>query len=147
MIKTTSPRIAIISSTYRQEVSNQLVEHCRVTLESKGLNQEQIDTFKVPGALEIPLVAKQLAAKGIYGAIIVFGCVLKGKTYHFEQVSNECVQGCMKVAYDSGVPVIFEVLCVYDLKDALERASGTEDNRGVEGALSALKMIEIMGSL
>lgn len=137
-------RIAIVSSFYRPEVTENLVIHCLKTLKEKGVRQNQIDLFKVPGSLEIPLTAKKLAKKKKYDAIIVFGAVFKGETYHFEQVSNECVRGCMNVSYEYEIPVIFEVLCVYDPKDAIARATGKEDNRGVEGALSALHMIEVM---
>lgn len=140
-------RIAIIGSSYRPEITDGLVKNCLAALREKGLREEQIDIISVPGALEIPLTAKKLAKKGIYSAIIVFGSVLKGKTYHFEQVADECVRGCMNVAYDFEVPVIFEVLCVYDIQDALERATGTDDNRGIEGALTALKMIELAAAL
>lgn len=140
-------RIAIISSGYRPEISDGLVKNCLATLKQKGVAEEQIDIIGVPGALEIPLVAKKLAKNGQHDAIIVFGSVLKGKTYHFEQVSDECVRGCMNAAYDFEVPVVFEVLSVYDIQDALERATGSDDNRGVEGALTALKMIEVMAEL
>lgn len=140
-------RIAIISSTYRPEITRSLVKHCVETLKRKGVSEKQIDVVYVPGSLEIPLVAKKLAQTKKYDAIIAFGAVFKGKTYHFEQVSNECVHGCMQVSYDYEIPVIFEVLCVYNPQDAIERATGKEDNRGVEGALSALHMIELMRKL
>ena len=140
-------KIAIISSSYRLEVTQNLVKNCIKTLEKKGLVKKQIKIVEVPGSLEIPLIAKKLAKKKEYDAIIAFGAVFKGKTYHFEQVSNECVRGCMNVSYDYEIPVIFEILCVYDIKDALERATGTIDNRGVEGALTALKMIELIKNL
>lgn len=139
--------IAIISSTYRPEITKNLVRHCVKTLEEKGVTKTQQQIVYVPGSLEIPLIAKKLAQKKKCDAIIAFGAVLKGKTYHFEQVANECIRGCMQVSYDYGIPVIFEVLCVYNPKDALERATGKEDNRGVEGALTALRMIEIMRKL
>lgn len=139
--------LAIISSTYRPEVTQNLVRNCVKTLKEEGLADEQIKIVSVPGSLEIPLIAKKLAQRKKYDALIVFGAVLKGKTYHFEQVANECVRGCMNVSYDYEIPVIFEVLCVYDFKDAIERATGKEDNRGVEGALTALKMIELIKSL
>ena len=139
--------IAIISSSYRRQVTDNLVKNCLKTLRDKGLANKQINLFKVPGSLEIPLVAKKLAKKEKYDAIIAFGAVLKGKTYHFEQVSNEVVRGCMNVSYEFEIPVIFEVLCVYNRQDALDRATGNTDNRGVEGALTALKMIELMKKL
>lgn len=139
--------IAIISSTYRPEITESLVHHCVKTLEEKGITKRQLKIVYVPGSLEIPLIAKKLAQTKKYDAIIVFGAVLRGKTYHFEQVANECIRGCMQVSYDYEIPVIFEVLCVYDPKDAIKRATGKKDNRGVEGALIALKMIEVMSKI
>ncbi len=140
-------KIAIVVSLYRENITKKLLENCVNTLLKKGLHENQIDTFMVPGALEIPLVSKKLAKKKIYDAIIVFGAIFKGKTYHFEQVSNECVRGCMNVAYDYEIPVIFEVLSVYDPKDARLRATSRIDNRGVEGALTALKMIDTLSKI
>lgn len=137
-------KIAIVSSLYRPEITENLVNNCKTTLLSSGLIESQIDIFKVPGSLEIPLVSKKLAKKGVYNAIIVFGAIFKGDTYHFEQVSDECVRGCMKVSYDFEIPVIYEVLSVYDPEDAIKRAIGKNDNRGIEGAMSALKMIEML---
>jgi len=142
-MKTKKLNIAIICSIYWQEITNELLKYCLKTLKEKGLSEKQIAIFSVPGALEIPLLAKKLAKKKKYDAIIAFGAVIKGKTYHFEQVSNECIRGCMQVSYDYEIPVIFEVLCVYSKKDAMERAA----KRGVEGALTCLKMIEIIKSL
>lgn len=140
-------KIAIVSSLYRPEITENLVKNCKITLLKSGLTENQIDVFKVPGSLEIPLVSKKLAKKKIYDAIVVFGAVFKGDTYHFEQVSNECIRGCMNVSYEFEIPVIFEVLSVYDPKDAIERASGKDDNRGVEGATAALKMIETLAKI
>lgn len=136
--------IAIVRSTYRPEITQALVMHCVRTLKEKGFGDEQLAIISVPGALEIPLIAKKLAKTKNYDAIIAIGCVLKGKTYHFEQVADACIRGCMQVSYAYEIPVIFEVLCVYDLNDAMERATGKEDNRGVEGALTALSMIECL---
>ena len=140
-------KIAIIASRYRHDISKSLVENCFKTLKEKGVNENLIDIFWVPGALEIPLIAKKLAKKGIYNSIIVFGAVFKGKTYHFEQVANECIRGCMNVSYEFEIPVVFEVLCVYNPTDAIDRSTGTKDNRGVEGAVTALKMIDLMAKI
>ena len=140
-------KIAIIASRYRHDISKSLVENCLKTLKEKGINENLIDIFWVPGALEISLIAKKLAKKGIYNSIIVFGAVFKGKTYHFEQVANECIRGCMNVSYEFEIPVVFEVLCVYNPTDAIDRSTGTKDNRGVEGAVTALKMIDLMAKI
>ena len=140
-------KIAIISSSFRKEVANNLERHCTKTLKDKGLSGKQIEIFKVPGALEIPLVAKRLAAKGNYDALIAFGAILKGETYHFEQIADECIRGCMAVSLQYEIPVIFEVLAVYDLQHAMERATRKKENKGVEAALTALEMIGLMSKI
>ena len=147
MKQTKDIKIAIVSSSFRQEVANNLEKYCIQTLKSKGLKTTQIDIFRVPGSLEIPLVVKKLAKKSIYDAIITFGAILKGKTYHFEQIANECIRGCMDVSLQYEIPVIFEVLAVYDLRDAIERATRKEENKGVEAALTALEMIKVLSKI
>lgn len=140
-------KIAIVESLFRREVADNLEKNCLATFKKKGLKTRQVDIFKVPGSLEIPLVVKKLAKKSIYSAIITFGAIVKGKTYHFEQISNECARGCMEVSLQYEIPVIFEVLAVYDLKDALTRATRSKENKGVEAALTALEMIKILSKI
>lgn len=140
-------RIAIVSSSFRREVVDNLEKNCLKTLKDKGIKTNKVDIFRVPGSLEIPLVVKKLAKKNIYGAIITFGAILKGKTYHFEQIADECIRGCMDASWQYEVPVIFEVLAVYDIKDAIERAIRNEENKGVEAALTALEMIKILSKI
>lgn len=137
-------KIAIVSSSFRGEVKENLEKHCIQTLQKKGLTNKQIDLFEVPGSLEIPLLVKKLAKKKMYDAIITFGAIVKGKTYHFEQIANECARMCMQVSYDYEIPVIFEVLAVYNLQDALDRAEGKKgyENKGEEAALTALAIIK-----
>lgn len=146
-METKNIKIAIISSSYRPEVTDNLIKNCLETLKDKNVSEENIRIVHVPGALEIPLAAKILAQQKKYDAIIAFGAVYKGKTYHFEQVSDECVRGCMNVSYEYEIPVIFQVISVYDPQDAINRANGEEDNRGKEGALGALQMIETLKNL
>ena len=136
-------KIAIISATFHKEVTDNLEKNCLATLKDNGLTDDQVDITRIPGALEIPLVAKLAAKKGIYDAIIVFGAIHKGKTTHFELISTECIRGCMDVSWQYEIPVIFEVLTVYDIKDALDRATRKTDNKGVEAAVTALEMIRI----
>ena len=145
--KTARIRIAIVSSSFRPEVTTHLERNCSATLQKKGITKQQIKIVRVPGAFEIPLAAKKLAKSEKYDAIIVFGALYKGKTYHFEQVANECSRGCMEVSLQYEIPVIFEVLAVYDPKDAIERATRKKENKGVEAALSALSMIRLLARL
>ena len=140
-------KIAIVSSSFRKEVADNLEKNCLKTFKNKGLTEGQIDIFRIPGSLEIPLIVKRLAKKGTYDAIITFGAIVKGKTYHFEQIANECIRGCMNISWQYEIPVIFEVLAVYDLKDALIRAKRVKENKGVEAALTALEMIRILSKI
>ncbi len=140
-------RIAIVSSSFRKEVSDHLEKRCIATLNEHGVTSEQIESFRVPGALEIPLVVRKLAKKRVFDAIITFGAIVKGDTYHFEQIADECIRGCMDVSWQYEIPVIFEVLAVYDLKDASARATRKKENKGVEAALSALSMIKVLAPL
>ncbi len=142
-----SAKIAIVKSLFRREVTDNLEKNCLATFKKEGLKTKQVDIFNVPGSLEIPLVVKKLAKKGIYSAIITFGAIVKGGTYHFEQISNECARGCMEVSLQYETPVIFEVLSVYDLKDALIRATRNKENKGTEAALTALEMIKILSKI
>jgi len=140
-------KIAIISSSFRKEIAGHLEKHCIKTLKDKGLLDKHIDIFRVPGSLEIPLVGKKVAKKNIYDAIITFGAIIKGETYHFKQIADECARGCMEVSLQYEVPVIFEVLAVYKLQDAIERATREEENKGIEAALTALEMIKVISNI
>jgi len=140
-------RIGIIGTSFREKVTAELEKNCLATLKKRGLPARQIRMVRVPGAFEVPLIAKKMAASGDFDALIVFGAIVKGKTYHFEQIANECARGCADVARAYEVPVIFEVLAVYDLADALERATRKRENKGVEAAETALSMIELMSRL
>lgn len=143
----TLTNIAIVSSSFWPEITNSLEEHCIKALRSKGITSKQIDIFHVPGSLEIPLIVKKLAQKKKYNAFIVFGVIHKGKTYHFEMIANECIRGCMDVSLAFEVPIIFEVLAVFNIQDAIERSKGTTDNRGIEAANAALSMIDLLTKL
>lgn len=147
MKQTKDIRIAIVSSSFRKEVVDNLEKNCLKTLKEKGLKTSQVEVFRVPGSLEIPLVVKKIAKKKVYDAIITFGAILKGKTYHFEQIADECIKGCMDASWQYEIPVIYEVLAVYDIKDAIERATRKEENKGVEAALTALEMIELLSKI
>lgn len=137
-------RIGIVASVFQKEVTVALQRHCIATLHKKGVLPKHMRVIDVPGSLEIPLVVKKLAKQKIYDAIIVLGAIHKGKTYHFEQIANECIRGCMDVSWQYEIPVIYEVLAVYDIKDALERATRQKENKGIEAVFAALRMIEVM---
>lgn len=137
-------KIAIVSSLFRPEISNNLEKNCLAELKRNGVDKKQVTIIKVPGSLEIPLAVKKLAKQNKYGAIITFGAIFKGSTYHFEQIANECARGCMDVSLQYEVPVIFEVLAVYNPQDAIDRATRKVENKGTEAATTALYMINLL---
>ena len=147
MKNTKDIRIGIVGSSFREAVTQELEKRCIKTLGRRGINAKNIHTYRVPGSMEIPLALKRLAKKHTYDALIAFGAIVKGKTYHFEQIARECARGCMDVSLAYEIPVIFEVLTVYDAKDALERATRKKENKGVEAAESALFMAMLMSKL
>lgn len=139
--------IAIVGSNFQKEITDNLEKNCITTLAENGVSSTQITTVRVPGSLEIPLVVKKLAKQKKFDAIITFGAIHKGKTYHFEQIANECIRGCMDVSMQYEIPVIYEVLAVYNINDAAERSTREENNKGVEAAKTALSMIQTLRSL
>ena len=137
-------KIAIVSGAFWEEIVMNLEQHCVSTLEKKGVNKENIKIVRVPGSFEIPLMVKKLAKENKYDAIVTFGAIHKGKTYHFELIANECARACMNLGLEFNIPVIFEVLAVYNIQDAYDRSTQTKENRGIEAANAAWKMIEVM---
>lgn len=140
-------KIGIIGSSFWKTITDNLEKNCVKTLKEKGVDENQITLVRVPGSLEIPLVARILARQKKFDALVAFGAIHKGETYHFEQVANECVRGCMNVSWEFELPVIYEVLAVYDIKDAFKRATLKSGNKGVEAALTALEMINVLSKL
>lgn len=147
MKKAKDIKIAIISSSFTPAVVANLEKNCLAALQKNKIKKTQVTIVHVPGSWEIPLVAKKLAKKNIYSALIAFGAIHKGDTYHFELIANECARGCAEVSLQYEIPVIFEVLAVYNIKDAIERATRKLENKGVEAALTALAMIKLLASL
>lgn len=135
--------IAIVRSLFHKAITDRLEKSCIATLQEEGIAKKNITVIHVPGSWEIPLAAQKLAKRKRYDAIIAFGVIRKGDTHHFELIANECARGCMDVMLTYDVPVIFEVLAVYNIEDAIKRVT----RKGVEAGRSALAMIEIIQNL
>jgi 6,7-dimethyl-8-ribityllumazine synthase len=140
-------RIAIVAARYNEQITARLVEGARGGLDAHGVASDDIDLVWVPGAFEIPLVARRLAEGGRHDAVICLGAVIRGETAHFDLVANEAARGVAAVSLDSGVPVIFEVLATDDLAQAEARAGGPHGNKGWEAAASALEMVAVLEAL
>lgn len=140
-------RVAVVAARYHATVTEKLVEGALAGLAKHGVANEDVDLAWVPGAFEIPLVARTLAAAGGYDAVICLGVVIRGDTAHFDLVAGEAARGIAEVARETGVPCIFEVLATEDLAQAEARAGGAHGNKGWEAAESALEMASLVAAL
>jgi 6,7-dimethyl-8-ribityllumazine synthase len=134
-------RFAIVSSRFNAAVTDRLVAGARASLMEHGARAADVEVFNVPGAWELPLAAKHLAANG-FDAIVAIGCVIRGDTPHFEYVAGAATDGLLRVQLDSGIPIGFGLLTVEDNDQAFARAGGREGNKGWESALAALEMAQ-----
>ena len=140
-------RFAIVAARFNSDIVNNLLQGTIDTLEINGVDERDIDTFFVPGAFELPLIAQQLAASEDYDAIIVLGCVIRGDTPHFDFVAGECARGIMDVSLDTNIPVIFGVLTTDTPEQASLRSQLDGDNKGVDCALCALEMCNVINDI
>jgi 6,7-dimethyl-8-ribityllumazine synthase len=137
-------RIAIVVARFHESVTSRLLSGALDGLRARGVDVDDIDVAWVPGAFEIPLVAKRLATTGRYDALICLGAVVRGETAHFELVAGEAARGVATVARETGVPAIFEVLATETLEQAEARAGGAHGNKGWDAANAALEMADLL---
>jgi 6,7-dimethyl-8-ribityllumazine synthase len=140
-------RVAVVASRFNDDVTKLLLDGALRELADMGLDPESVPVVWVPGAFEIPLVAKRLAVSGERDAVICVGAVIRGDTPHFDYVAGECAAGLSRVALDSGVPVAFGVLTTDDRDQAFARAGGAEGNKGAEAAATAVEMVDLLRQL
>lgn len=139
----TEQKIAIVVARFNEFITGKLLDGALDTLKRHGVKEENIDTAWVPGAYEIPLVAKKLALKPDYDAVITLGTVIRGATPHFDYVCNEAAKGVSHAALESGKPVIFGILTTETIEQAIERAGTKAGNKGSEAALAAIEMVDL----
>lgn len=137
-------KVAIVVSRFNDFITGRLLEGAKDTLIRHEVEEEQIDVAYVPGAFEIPLVAKKLARKGDYDAVITLGCVIRGATSHYDYVCNEVAKGVSKANEVSEVPVIFGILTTESIEQAVERAGTKAGNKGSEATVSAIEMANLI---
>lgn len=141
-------KIAIVISRFNSFINEQLLAGAIDTLKRTGqVEEDNITVVRLPGAVELPLVAKRVAASKKYDAIIALGTVIRGGTPHFEFVANECNKGLAQVSLDYDIPVAFGVLTTDSIDQAIERAGTKMGNKGSEAALSALEMVNVMAEI
>lgn len=140
-------RFAVVISRFNELIGGRLLEGAKDALIRHDVRHQDIDVYWVPGAWEIPLVAKEVALKGQYDAVIALGAVIRGDTPHFDYVSSEVAKGVAHVGLEQRTPVAFGVLTCDNLEQALHRAGSKAGNKGVEAAMAALEMADLLRNI
>jgi 6,7-dimethyl-8-ribityllumazine synthase len=140
-------RFAILVSRFNEFVVEPLLRGALDTLRRHGASDKQIDIVRVPGAYDMPLVARRLAQSRRYDAIVAVGAVIRGQTPHFDYVAGECAAGLARVAAESGVPVAFGVLTTENAEQAMDRSGGKAGNKGADAAVSAIELVNLLRRL
>jgi len=138
-------KVGIVVSRFNEMVSKGLLDGAMDCLNRHGAKDTNVDVIKVPGAFEIPMVAKKIAKD--YDAVICLGAVIRGATPHFDYVAGEAAKGVAQVSLDTGIPVIFGILTTDNLEQALERAGAKPGNKGFDAALSAIELANLSKEL
>ena len=143
----TAGRYALVCGRFNDLIVERLRHGAVDALTRHGVASADIDVVWVPGAWELPLVAKRLAGSGEYVAVICLGAVIRGSTAHFEHVAGQCAAGIQRVALDTGIPVAFGVLTTETIEQAIERAGTKAGNKGAEAAMAALETVSVLDQL
>jgi len=143
----TGLKVGLAVSRFNSFIAERLLEGALDALRRNGANDNDLTIIRVPGAFELPLTAKKLAASGKYDALICLGAVIRGATPHFDYVSSEVSKGIASVSLDSGVPVAFGVLTTDNIEQAVERAGTKAGNKGFDAAMTAIEMVNLLRSM
>jgi 6,7-dimethyl-8-ribityllumazine synthase len=136
----TGLRFAVLAATWNEHLVARLVDAALDVLQHRGAAEADIEVRWVPGSFELPVAAKWAAESGRFDAVLAYGCVIKGETEHFRLVADAASQGLMRVALDTGVPVLNGVLAAYDAEQAAARSGGEMGNTGAQVALAGIAM-------
>lgn len=140
-------KIGIIASRFNEFITSKLVSGAEDCLKRHGVTDENMSVAWVPGAFEIPVIAKRMASSGKYDAVICVGAVIRGATSHYDYVCAEVSKGIAAVSLDTGVPVLFGILTTDTIEQAIERAGTKAGNKGTDCAMSALEMVNLIKSI
>lgn len=140
-------RVGIVAARFNEFIVGKLVAGAMDALLRHDVREEDIDLAWVPGAFEIPLIAKKMAESGKYDAVICLGAVIRGATSHYDLVCNEAAKGIAHVSLDSGVPVLFGVVTTENIEQAIERAGSKVGNKGYDSAMAAIEMVNLVRAI
>ena len=140
-------KVAIIASRFNDFIVDKLVGGAVDALTRHGASREDLTLIRIPGAFEMPLVAKKLAASGKYDGLVCLGAVIRGATPHFDFVASECAKGLAQVSMEYNIPLGFGVLTTDNLEQAIERAGSKAGNKGVDAAMAMLETARVLAQL
>ena len=140
-------RFAVVVSRFNEFITSKLCAGAVDALKRHGAKDDNITCVQVPGAFELPLITKKLADSGEFDAIVCLGCVIRGQTPHFEYIASEAAKGIAHVALVTGVPTTFGVITSDTLEQAVERAGAKAGNKGVDAAMSAIELVNLVTQL
>ena len=147
MLTVTNEKFCIVVSRFNEFIGSKLLSGAIDELTRHGVKEKNIDVMWVPGAFEIPLIAKKAAKSKKYSAIITLGAVIKGSTSHYDYVCAEVSKGVASVGLETGVPVIFGVLTCDNIEQAVERAGTKAGNKGADAAKAAIEMVNLINKI
>ncbi len=140
-------KIGIVAARFNEFITGKLISGAEDSLKRHGVADDNIHLAWVPGAYEIPFIAKKMASSGKYDAIIALGAVIKGSTPHFDYVCSEVSKGVASVGLEMDIPVIFGVLTTNTIEEAIERAGTKSGNKGFDAGMTAIEMINLVKEL
>jgi 6,7-dimethyl-8-ribityllumazine synthase len=140
-------RFALVAARFNEFIVDRLIGGATDCILRHGGSEAQIDLIRVPGAFELPQVAKKVAQTGNYAGVVVLGAVIRGGTPHFDMIANEVTKGTAQVGLDAGIPVIFGVLTTDSVEQAIDRAGTKMGNKGWEAAMTLLESVDLFRAL
>jgi 6,7-dimethyl-8-ribityllumazine synthase len=140
-------RFAVAAASFNEIVVGKLVEGALACFRAHGLAEDDLTVAWVPGAFELPLVARRLAESGRFDGVVCLGAVIRGETPHFDYVAGECARGIQDVALGTGVPVAFGVLTTESMAQAMDRAGGKHGNKGWDAAMAVMQTASVLDRL
>lgn len=140
-------KYAVLVGRFNSFIVEALLDGALDTLKRHGVDEKNVTIIRAPGAWELPLVAKKLAASGKYDAIVALGAVIRGGTPHFDFVAGECAKGLGVVGLEYNLPVIFGVLTTDSIEQSIERAGTKAGNKGADAALTAIEMVNLLKAI
>jgi 6,7-dimethyl-8-ribityllumazine synthase len=140
-------KFCILAARFNSFIVERLVEGAVDALVRHGVERDDIEIIRVPGAYEMPITAQRAARTGRYDAMIALGAVIRGSTPHFDYVAGECSKGLAQVGLAEDLPVIFGVLTTDTIEQAVERAGTKAGNKGAEAAISAIEMVDLLRNI